>query len=351
MKKNERVVEALLSTGETLRAYLRGESVLGMYDFRDRIAESMVRAQAMNPWFTQQNILLSFQAWGEALSPPAMKRWMAMYPELSSAVNPKTVAVVMAGNIPMVGFHDFCCCLLAGHNVLAKLSGDDEVLIPLVAEILCEAAPDLRNRISFTSGTIQNFDAVIATGSNNTARYFDYYFGKYPSIIRRNRNSIAVLDGRESFANLDDLCRDIFGYFGMGCRSVSALFVPRGYDFSNLTILFNAWDHVGNHHKYRNNYDYQKSILLINNTPFIDSRNIMLVGSDAVQSPLGVLHYREYDHIDEVKDFVRINADMLQCVVCNNAIAAGTVVFGKTQQPALWDYADGIDTIEFLMKL
>ncbi|MFO7723896.1 MAG: acyl-CoA reductase [Bacteroidales bacterium] len=351
MVKSEMVSEALLLAGETLRAFLRNETVLGMFDFRDRIDERVQLAEAMNPWFTRQNILMSFKAWGEVLQPAAMKRWMGRYPSISDRIDPQTVAVVMAGNIPMVGFHDLCCVLLAGHKAMVKLSGHDEVLIPLLFEIMTEAHPELKNRVVFTTGTISGFDAVIATGSNNSARYFDYYFGKHPHIIRKNRNSIAVLDGRESFSNLDELCRDIFDYFGMGCRSVSALLVPKGYDFSNLIVLFDAWDHIGNHNKYRNNYDYQKSIFIINNLPFIDHRNILLLKNDNIQSPLAVLHYREYDDTSEVKGFIEQNRDTLQCVVCTNAIVENTVQFGKTQEPSLWDYADGVDTMEFLLDL
>jgi hypothetical protein len=351
MTISEQVARALLATGETLRAYLRNETVLGMFDFRDRINERVQQAETMNPWFTRQNILMSLRAWGDVLQPANFKRWRAMYPALPTRRESRTVAIIMAGNIPMVGFHDLCCCLLAGHNALVKLSGDDQVLIPLLGEMICEAQPELKSRITFTSGTISGFDAVIATGSNNSARYFDHYFSKYPHIIRKNRNSIAVLDGRESFSNLDELCKDIFDYFGLGCRSVSALFVPKGYDFSNFIILFDAWDHVGNHNKYRNNYDYQKSILLINKIPFIDHRNILMVKRDSVQSPMAVLHYIEYDTIEEVKGFVEMNREALQCVVCTNAITEGTTPFGKTQQPALWDYADGVDTMAFLLAL
>lgn len=353
MKDRSEILKSIVILGDTLRAFLSGESLSGSFDFTERIAGRIKRAEECNPWFTEIYVRKSIKFWADSLTENSLNKWLSRYPQLNedAPANPRKVAVVMAGNIPMVGMHDFLCCLIAGHHVMAKLSSDDAQLIPLMADILVDTYPDLKNRITFTTGLIEGFDAVIATGSDNTSRYFEYYFGKYPNIIRKNRNSIAILDGTESFNNLDDLCYDIFDYFGMGCRSVSKLFVPSGYDFSNLTLLFDAFNEIGNHNKYRNNYDYRKSVLLINRTPFIDHHNLLLVENSSLKSPLAVLHYEEYEKQDYVAAFIGQHRQELQCVVCNNEIVNSTTPFGHAQRPVLWDYADSIDTLQFLFSL
>ncbi len=352
MKVNP-VIPALLRTGDILRAFSQNKTLGDGFDFTDRILERMQKAEADNPWFTGRFIRKSLRVWGESLTRASIDRWLAPYPGISTIESGRKVkvAVIMPGNIPLAGMHDFICCLLAGHRVIARMSSDDAVLLPLIGDMLVESEPSLKTRMYFSTGQIHGFDAVIATGSDNTARYFNYYFNRLPHIIRKNRNSIAVLDNRESFSNLDELCNDIFDYFGMGCRSVSKLYVPVGYDFTNFTILFDAFDETGNHFRYRNNYDYQKSILLINRTPFIDHRNLILVRNPSLQSPLAVLHYEEYEDIGEVVSFMQENRDDLQCVVCNSDFFGDTVPFGKAQEPALWDYADGVDTLAFLLSL
>lgn len=345
--------EALISLGRTLTDYLAGRETKGGYDFRHRLGQAVQEAGASNPWFTKRFVHASLSNWAETLSASSVRRWLHRYPgfDANIAASPQRVAVVMAGNIPLVGLHDMLCVLVTGNHLIAKMSSDDACLLPVIGEILTDAAPGLQERMVFTTGQIKDFNAVIATGSDNSARYFEYYFGRYPHLIRRSRNSIAVLDGNESFSQLDDLCSDIFDYFGMGCRSVSKLFVPEGYDFSNLTVLFDAWDEIGIHHKYRNNYDYRKAVMLIGQTPFIDHRNLLIVQNTALSSPLAVLHYEEYRDLEEVTAWAAMQQDKLQCVVCNHAILPGVVSFGQTQKPSLWDYADGADTIRFLMDL
>ena len=353
MDYQKRIYDAFLTLGKTLDAFLLKKSHPGNFDFTGRITERIRMAEKANPWFTNEFVVKSLKAWANALTQHNLKTWVAKYPEISetSLSKRKKVAVVMAGNIPLVGLHDFLCCLLTGHFVIAKLSSDDAVLLPLIGDILIDSYPELKHQMEFTCGQVKGFDAIIATGSDNTAKHFEYYFRKYPHIIRKNRNSIAVLDGKESFSNLDDLCYDIFDYFGMGCRSVSKIFVPKGYNFSNLTMLFDAFDRIGEHHKYKNNYDYQKSVLMINKIPFIDLRNLLLVKNSSLNSPLSVLHCEEYGSHYEIIDFINDNKDKLQCVVCNNAIIDNTTSFGKSQSPSLWDYADGIDTVKFLLSL
>lgn len=353
MSEQEKIFAAILTLGKTLDAFLLRKAHPGNFDFTERIAERIMMTEKANAWFTHEFVIKSLKVWASTLTQRNLKTWVAKYPELSekSTISRKKVAVIMAGNIPLVGMHDFLCCLLTGHSVIAKMSSDDAVLLPLIGDILIDSYPDLKHRMEFTCGQIKGFDAVIATGSDNTAKHFEYYFSGYPHIIRKNRNSIAVLDGNESFSNLDDLCYDIFDYFGMGCRSVSKIFVPKGYDFSNLTMLFDAFDRIGDHHKYKNNYDYQKSVLMINKIPFIDHRNLLLIKNSSLKSPLSVLHCEEYGSQFEVVDFINDNADNLQCVVCNSAIIDKTIPFGNSQSPSLWDYADGIDTVKFLLSL
>lgn len=251
----------------------------------------------------------------------------------------------------MAGMHDLICCILTGHSVMAKMSSEDAVLLPLMGEIMVDTCPELMDLLSFTNGIINGFDAVIATGSDNTSRYFEHYFGRHPHIIRKNRNSLAVLTGFESFQELDDLCDDIFCYFGKGCRSVSKMYVPDDYDFEHLLVLFDAWDKVGNHHKYRNNYDYHKSIMLLDRVPFVDHRNILLCENPSLNSPLSVVHYQRYSHVKDVEEELSHQQDLFQCVVSNKKTSSVSIPFGMTQQPALWDYADQVDTVKFLLSL
>jgi len=349
--ERKRVEEALSVLGATLQAFLRNETLPGRYDFRDKLSAAVRRAGEINPWFTPASVSRSLKAWGGALKREHIIRWMKSYPENSSGRVPRTVAVIMAGNIPLVGMHDLVCVLLSGNKVLVRMSDDDAVLLPVMTDILCEAENGLHERITFASGRISGFDAVIATGSDNTYRYFDYYFGKYPNLLRKNRNSAAVLTGRESLSDLDDLCYDVLEYFGMGCRSVSKLFVPEGYEFGDLLTLFNAWDETGFHHHYRNNYDYQKSLMLINRTPFLDHRNILLTENASLRSPLAVLHYSFYTHFTDMVAELEAQEESIQCIAAAHQILPRAVPFGKTQEPGLADYADGRDTMAFLMGL
>lgn len=348
-----KIIDALVITGERLHAFLYNKPAPEGFDFTERINKKINEASTVNPWFTEENIKKSLKVWSNSLKEINIYTWLERYPEILNGPtrSKRKVAVIMAGNIPLAGFHDFLCVLLAGHKVIAKMSTDDSVLLPLLGEMLIDAEPEIKDIIITTTEQIKDFDAIIATGSNNTSRYFEYYFSKYPNIIRKNRNSLAVLEGTESFSNLDDLCSDIFDYFGMGCRSVSKLFVPKGYDFSALGLLLDAYGSIGDHHKYRNNYDYRKSIFLINKVPFLDYKNILLIKNSSLQSPLAVLHYEEYNSIDDAAQTIESDKMHIQCVVCNSDISDKAVPFGKAQEPRLWDYADGVDTIRFLLSI
>jgi hypothetical protein len=257
----------------------------------------------------------------------------------------------MAGNIPMAGFHDLFCILLAGHRFLGKLSSEDTWLLPAVAEILFFVNPGFKNLISFTKEKLSGFDAVIATGSNNSYRYFEYYFGKYPHILRKNRNGIAILTGNETSDDLSALVDDIFLYFGKGCRSVSKIYIPEDFRLESLSLPFQKYQHIINHHKYLNNYNYHKAIFLLEKIPFIDLGNSLLTKNAGAASPVSVIYYEHYQDsillIDKLKDF----EDQLQCVVSIDKDVTGSVRPGRSQFPSLSDWADGIDTMDFLLNL
>jgi hypothetical protein len=259
----------------------------------------------------------------------------------------KRVAVIMAGNIPLVGFHDFLTVLLFGHTIEAKLSSDDKRLLPLIGEMLITLYPDFKERIHFVE-RIKNPEAVIATGSDNTARYFDYYFGKYPNVIRKNRTSIAVLKGDETKEELEKLGEDIFAYFGLGCRNVSKLYMPKNFNTDRIFEAIVGFNEVYNNNKYANNYDYHRAIFLLNKEPFLENGFAIMREHESLHTPISVIHYERYQNQDSISQTLQILKEEIQCVVGNTA---GAVPFGKAQQPALWDYAHGVDTVAFLIGL
>lgn len=310
-------------------------------------------ASNMNSWFTRPHVAQAIASIGEMLHQENLSKWVKGYPLLKNMPPaPKQIAVVMAGNIPLVGFHDFLCVLLSGHSVLGKLSSQDKVLPVALSHLLIEKEPDFSSRIAFSEDPIKGFDAIIATGSNNSARYFEYYFGKYPNIIRKNRSSVAILDGTEDVTILEKLGADIFTHFGLGCRNVSKIMLPKGFD---PAVLFNAWQkwqQITDNHKYYNNYDYFKAVYLINRTPFYDSGYVLLKESAELSSPVAVLHYQTYESSAELMLYLESELENIQCVVSQMDLPiAFRVPPGKSQAPELWDYADRIDTMEFLLQL
>jgi len=255
----------------------------------------------------------------------------------------------MAGNIPLVGFHDFLSVLISGNSVLVKLASNDKHFLPLIAKYLEYVEPSFNSKITFTEEKLTNFDAAIATGSNNTARYFDYYFGKYPNIIRKNRNSVAVITGNETENELKGLGEDIFRYFGLGCRSVSKLFVPKNYDFDNLFKAIYEYHDIINYAKYQNNYDYNKAVYLMSEFKLLENGFLMLKEDQSYASPIASLFYEYYDDLNQLTEKLDTDTEQIQCVVSNSIENA--IPFGKTQQPSLTDYADGVDTLAFLAQL
>jgi len=304
-----------------------------------------------NPWFTESNLEYALTEIANSLSKENLEKWTSMYPTLQNEQEAKRVGVITAGNIPLVGFHDFLSVLISGNKFVGKLSSKDDKLMPAVIKLLFDIEPKFKDYIFISENKLENFDAVIATGSNNSARYFEYYFGKYPHIIRKNRNSVAVLTGNETDEELQLLPDDIFLYFGLGCRSVSKLFLPDNYDLDNIFRNSLKYKEIINHNKYANNYDYNRAIYLMNLTEFKDN-GIMLMKEDInMASPVSVVYFENYSKIDTVKQRLEIEKDSIQCIVTNKDIIPNAIPFGESQNPQLWDYADNIDTVEFLLNL
>ena len=344
-------IKAFVKLGDILRTY-QSEQTEEYTTYYKQLDLSIQKAQAHNPWFTNENVLFAIQSIGKSLVIDNIELWLKPYKEgIEKNTKPKKVAVIMAGNIPLVGFHDFLCVILSGNNFLGKLSSDDEFLLPGVADVLISIEPKLKDRIEFADGFIKKFDTVIATGSNNTSRYFDYYFGKYPNIIRKNRNGVAVLTGEESSDELNRLGGDIFQYFGMGCRSISKFFVPENYVFDKFFESIESYSSIGNHNKYKNNYDYYRSIYLINKVKHFDNGFLMITEDTPFASPPSVIYFEYYKDLNNLNNRLSNEVDNIQCVVSNSKEVSNSIPIGKAQQPDSWDYADGVDTMEFLVNL
>ncbi len=345
--------KAFIRTGNELEKVLNCTSPKALSEACKALYEEIQHSPHRNPWFTTRNVKMALAGIRSMLEPRVLDYWLNNY-NVITPKNPKTVAVIMAGNIPFVGFHDFMCVLLSGHHFLGKLSSQDKELPVKIADLLIEAEPELQDKITFSDGILGSFDAVIATGSNNSSRYFEYYFGKYPHIIRKNRSSLAILSGMESQQELQSLADDVFMYFGMGCRNVSKILVPLGYDLTVLLDAFSNWNFLHNHHKFFNNYEYQKAVLLVNNIPHLDTGFSLLIKDERLTSPLSVLYYDEYKEPQELKEYLEVNREILQCVVIPDGIDfdfPARVSPGTSQRPAPWDYADGVDTMKFLLQL
>lgn len=306
------------------------------------------KAQNENAWFTEGSVALSLKGIEVLLDKDRLASWASAYSFSEGA--PKVVGVAMAGNLPAVGFHDFLCVLISGHQLKAKPSSQDSVLIKFLGQKLQEISPELGACISFED-TLKNVDAMIATGSDNTARYFEYYFRNIPHIIRKNRASCAVLVGEEPAEELHLLGKDVFSYFGLGCRNVSKVFVPEEFDVTRLLDSWASYAAIGNHHKYANNYDYQKSILLVNQAPFLDSGFLILRKSTELVSPIATLFYETYQNQQELKEKLQAQREKLQVIVSAKGWFEGSVPFGEAQFPKVNDYADDIDTLEFLTRI
>ena len=314
----------------------------------EKIERVLRQASIKNPWYTLDNTRKQLQALSLNLTTEQLTNWVTSYPIVQSD---KTVGLILAGNIPLVGFHDILCVLIGGFHAQIKLSSDDAGLTTFVLDELITIEPAFAEKIQIVD-RLQQYDLIIATGSDNSSRYFDYYFGKKPHIIRKNRNSIAILTGTESPEQLKALGADIFDYFGLGCRSVSKLYIPRGYDFNLFFEAIEDFNAVKEHNKYANNYDYNKSIYLINGDKHLDNGFLLLKEDVRLASPLATVFYEEYEQLSQTVAQLEMQTDKIQCIVTESTIETNIPTFplGDSQCPALTDYADSVDVMAFLSE-
>jgi hypothetical protein len=352
----EQKIKAFARLGDFLNSYLSQDSKEPSDEqlseiFGERIQNALISSVHYNGWFTMENVKNSISDIAVNLTEKKLSYWLQSYKEeLEKPEKKKKIGVIMAGNIPLAGFHDMLCVLLSGNIFIGKTSSQDKLHLPLLADILKEIEPGFFSRIIFTNDVIKDIDAVIATGSNNTSRYFEYYFGKYPHIIRKNRNSVAVLDGTETEEEIFRLGEDIFRYFGLGCRNVTKIYVPEDYDFSKLFKGLYDYQWLMNHNKYINNYHYNKTVYMMNTISLLDNNFLILKEDKALASPVGCLFYEKYKDKSEVEKELKNIASQIQCIVAKSLPDTETVNFGFAQKPHLWDYADGIDTMKFLLS-
>jgi len=323
-----------------------------LHDNPRRYESILTKVYHHNPWFTIENQKLAIDSVIEFfLNEQKLNEWVALYPHLQASDEPKEIGLILAGNIPLVGFHDFLCVLISGNIALIKCSDKDPFLLPLLAEFLIELAPDFKNYIHFIDRLV-TYDAVIATGSNNSARYFEHYFSSKPHIIRKNRQAVAILNGNESPDDLMNLGKDIFTYFGLGCRNVSKIYVPQNYDFTLLLDQLHSFKEIILHNSYKNNFDYQSAIWLLNKVPHFMTGSVLVTEEKSISSKIATLHYEFYPSLAQLKEDLMECLDEIQCVVgIENLPGMEFIPFGQAQTPTLSAYADGVDTMAFLVGL
>ena len=337
MSLRQKKIQTLIKLGIWLKDFSTNKSST---EFQEKLENT-------NGWFTKWNVNTALLSWGKSLNEIDISLWLENY---SSVKSPKNVGLVLAGNIPLVGLHDILSVWFLGHKALVKLSKKDMHLLPFVVDFLEKECTETKGQIVFSDNKFEKYDAVIATGSNNSSRYFDYYFRNIPNIIRKNRNGIAVLNGKETKKQIEKLGFDILAHYGLGCRNISKLYIPKNYD---LNIIFGGlykYSNVMESAKYANNYDYNKAVFLMSEYNFLDNGFFMLKKDSRLSSPLTSAFYSEYDSITKVNDIIKNNLDKVQCVV-SNQIIQNSISFGDAQNPKLFDFADGINTLDFLEKL
>lgn len=357
---NDRI-SAFAKAGSQLSHYLKQDGSLPK-SVVEQIDAALHLTRIKNSWFDTENIHHAVAQCSQALTTKALQEWMEPYH--ISNITSKTIGIITAGNIPLVGFHDVLSVILVGHHALIKNSSNDDVLTKLILELATTDFPELMTSYSYIDGKLENYDAVIATGSNNTARYFEYYFGKVPHIIRKNRNSVAIISGDESPEEMEALSEDVFRYYGLGCRSVSHIKVPIGYNFDHFFNGMYKQRHLIKNEKYVNNYDYNKAVYLMSDFDLLDNEFLLIKEeTESYSSPIASVGYAFYDSTLDIINELKTNADQLQCVVAAGKMkevlqeqlkefkAPQVVENGMTQQPALNDYADGVDTVNFLLTL
>ncbi len=332
---------------------MRMKSMVNLGD--EAYAALCIRAYLKNNWFTKEYIEKAMLAWSDVLTTEGISDWLKAYVPIRDS-EAKKIGVINAGNIPLVGLHDFISVLLCGHTYIGKNSSEDNLLLPFIASILTDIEPMFKKKIQFVE-KLAGFDAVIATGSNNSSRYFESYFARVPNIIRKNRSGVAVLSGNESKEEFEKLGRDIFQYFGLGCRNVSKVFVPQGYNFKNFFEGIFGFNAVMQHNKYMNNFDYNNAMLLMKLVPFLQNEFLIIHEDDRIASPISVVHYEKYNDHAALLENLDAADNRIQCVVTNeklnlqSSLRNRMVFFGNAQSPSLNDYADGVDTIRFLLSV
>jgi hypothetical protein len=339
-----RRIQLISDIGEFLKNYLDENYDNNNDDKLVEFKDVITKAQSKNPWFTDANIKVNLTYWSKKLTKHNLNKWLSNY-NLNNTSR-KNIAIIMAGNIPLVGFHDFICVFLSGHNSIIKLSNSDNCIIPFLTDLM--KLPS--ERIVYSDSFLKDYDGVIATGSDNTSRYFDYYFKNKRSIIRKNRNSIAILNGEESDDDLKSLSQDIFTYFGLGCRNVSKLYVPKNYNFDLFFNSIFCYKELINNHKYANNYDYNKAIYLMSEYKFLDNGFFIVKEGNEMHSPISTINFEYYDNVSILKEKINLEDDNIQCIVSNIEFK-GKVNFGETQNPSLNQYADNIDVMRFLLTI
>jgi len=323
--------------------------ILSQPEAHDDIMQDILRAEQENPWFTKSFCIQTLTHWGKLLSLSNLSEFVNDYSFGKPDV--KRVGIIMAGNIPIVGMHDLLMVILSGHKAIVKRSSKDMVLPKMIVRKLSEFMPEIHEQVIFEPELFKNTDAIIATGSNNSARYFEQYFDKIPHIIRKNRNSVAVLNGNETPEQLNALCDDVFMYFGLGCRSVSKLYVPENYDVTKFLDACESWSHLMEHNKYMNNYIYQKAILLMDQQVHLDNDFLLLREQSDLSSPLSVLYYERYKSIDSLQSELSLLSDSIQCISTDIKEIPNSIPLGTCQQPELNTFADNVDSMEFLLNL
>ena len=343
---------AFVSLGSFLNEFLHAETIENTdNELIDELNNLVQNIHFHNPWFTPKFVREALTGIAKMLEKEKLEQWIEKYYQIEERLNsPKQISVIMAGNIPMVGFHDALCVLLSGNKLIAKLSSDDNKLIPFLFKVLVRFEPEFANYFRFEDGIVKDADAFIATGSNNSARYFEHYFGKYPHIIRKNRSSIAIITGKETDEELAALGKDVFYYFGLGCRNVSLLLIPENFSIVRLLDNFRSYDWMAEHNKYMNNYDYRRSIALLNKTHHFDNGFLLLFEKLDVHANIGSLHYNYYENENNLKSKLGSFDKQLQCIVGNESDLCNAT-FGKAQYPEIDEYADGVDTMKFLLTL
>ncbi len=343
-------IRALDILGSHISNYCK-DSEAGKSDNFPALHAAVQRSKTANSWFTTESTKTALEGICIFLRANVLQLWSESNEIPQNQKHPVTVGLVMAGNLPAVGFHDLISVIISGHRAMVKLSSDDKYLIPAMFDMLMQIEPELKDQVIFTENRLSGIDAVIATGSDNTSRYFEFYFAKYPHIIRRNRNGIGLILGDESKVELEKLADDIFLFFGLGCRSVSKIYLPMHYSPTELFRGFEGHSEIRNHSKYFNNYEYNKAIFLINGIRHFDNGFVLLREENMISSPVAVIHYAHYETQHQLREWINRDSDKIQVVVSANGSWPGSVPFGNAQKPDIEDYADGINTLEFLQKL